>query len=206
MREDVQEEEDIPPAYTSDSESCRFFPAYVQYLRLTRIHVAGTLTMPPTPVDNTPPFSESPPPEGIRRRRTKGYVIYSDEEPCSSGGEDGELFQSMNFAQFAETELDASSPSILPTPERSSFTRTVHSIHTWIAASVLPQYTQQLTAPPASMNPAERAISVFTLYTELKEADGESEYEPIFERLQREWQYVGGLVSGLTNIPESSSV
>lgn len=165
---------------------------------LTPLHAAGTPTMPPTPVDPTPPPLPSPPQEGIRRRRNKGYAIYSDEEPCSSGGEEGEPFQPMSFTQFVETELDNPLQPISTILEHSNFTRAVNSIHTWIAASVLPQYTQQITVPPASMNPAERAISAFTLYCELKEAETESDYEPIFERLQREWQYVGGLVSGLS--------
>jgi hypothetical protein len=79
-------------------------------------------------------------------------------------------------------------------PRRSTIIERVESIQSWIAASVLPLYTEQITIPPASMNPAERLISTFSLYSELKEAEIESDYQPIFERLQREWQYVGGLV------------
>lgn len=180
------------------------FPCFLGKQLLTPSHAAGTLTMPPTPVDPTPPPLPSPP-EGMRRRRPKGYVIYSDEEPCSSGGEEGEPFQPLSFSQFAETEPDDPLPPISPMSEHSHFPRVVKSIHTWIAACVLPQYTQQITIPPASMNPAERAISAFTLYSELKEAAAgtESDYEPIFERLQREWQYVGGLVSSLLSFYRS---
>jgi len=50
------------------------------------------------------------------------------------------------------------------------------------------------------MNPAERVVSAFTLYSELKGAETDSDYEPIFERLQREWQYVGGLLAALAAV------
>lgn len=155
--------------------------------------------MPPTPLDSPPPSPLSPvAPQGLRRRRAKGYAIYSDEEPCSSGGEEEECKQPLSFTHLAENEDKG--PDLEPTqhesiPKRSAIAYAFESVHTWIAASVLPQYTQEITVPPAPMNFAERMVSAFTFYGELKEAGTESDYEPAFERLQREWQYAGGLVS-----------
>jgi hypothetical protein len=152
--------------------------------------------MPPTPEDSPPPSPLSPtPPQTLRHRRVEGYKIYSDEEPCSSGGEDEFEDTKKPYSSLTQAGVDLDHDDIpLPIPRRYPLSETVESIHSWIAASVLPVYTEKLTVPPSYMNPAQRAISTFTLYGELKEASLESEYLPIFERLQREWQYVGGLV------------
>lgn len=179
----LEEEEEVPPAYTSDTES------------------SHTLNdMPCTPEDSRPSSPVSPVPPQTLRRRVKGYQIYSDEEPCSSGGEEEEhIKKPLSFAQVAE-ELEDYDSLPIPIPKRSTLTDTVESIHQWIAASLLPVYTEKITVPPSYMNSAERALSSFTLYCELKEAQLESEYEPVFERLQREWQYVGGLLAALAAV------
>lgn len=146
--------------------------------------------MPPTPTDSIHPSSDAPPLTQMLRRRVRGYAIYSDEEPCSSGEEEEELKQPLSFSHFEEGYDQEESTYV-----SSRVTQVVRTVQTWIAASVIPQYTQEINVPPSYINPAERAVSTFTLYGELKEAVMESEYQPIFERLQREWQYVGGLVS-----------
>lgn len=148
----------------------------------------------PTPEDSSPlsPVSHTPP--QTLRRRVKGYQIYSDEELCSSGGEEEENTKGpASFAQVAQ-ELDQDTLPI-SISDRNNLTETFTSIHSWISASLLPVHTKTIAVPPSSMNSAERAVSSFTLYSELKEAAEESEYQTIYERLQREWQYVGGLVS-----------
>lgn len=48
--------------------------------------------------------------------------------------------------------------------------------------------------PAISMNIAEKVLSSFTTYESLKRARLDSEYERVFEKLQMEWCYVGGLV------------
>ncbi|KXN87176.1 hypothetical protein AN958_09102 [Leucoagaricus sp. SymC.cos] len=177
-----EHEEELHSPCTSDTES------------------SHTLNMPPTPVDSAPPSPIFPtPPSTLRRRRVKGYTIYSDEEPCSSGGEEEEdMKKPLGFVQAVE-ELDPDIPETVFS-QSSTVIEVVESIQSWIAASVIPLYTQQLTVPPAYMNPAERVVSSFTLYSELKEACTESEYQPVFDRLQREWQYVGGLVPALAAV------
>ncbi|XP_006457701.1 hypothetical protein AGABI2DRAFT_64161 [Agaricus bisporus var. bisporus H97] len=172
-------EADIPPEYTSDDESGS----------------EDTLTMPPTPTDSIHPSSDAPPLTQMLRRRVRGYAIYSDEEPCSSGEEEEELKQPLSFSHFEEGYDQEESTYV-----SSRVTQVVRTVQTWIAASVIPQYTQEINVPPSYINPAERAVSTFTLYGELKEAVMESEYQPIFERLQREWQYVGGLLAALAAV------
>lgn len=41
----------------------------------------------------------------------------------------------------------------------------------------------------------ERVLASFTMYSELKEATMDSEYEKVFARLQKEWTCIGGLVN-----------
>jgi len=47
------------------------------------------------------------------------------------------------------------------------------------------------------MNFAEEMLASFTPYREMKEANGDSQFEKIFNRLQQEWTYVGGLLIAL---------
>jgi hypothetical protein len=49
------------------------------------------------------------------------------------------------------------------------------------------------------MNMAERILASFTSYESLKRANLDSEYERVFEMLQTEWCFVGGLVGVLLN-------
>lgn len=182
----------MSPAYTSDSESCRSFVC--NFLSAPLMYsTAHTLDdVLPTPKDS--PLSPVPytPPQTLRRR-VKGYQICSDEELCSSGGEEEENAKGpMSFAQVAHEHDQDTLPTPIPSPTKfiESFTR----IDSWISASLLPVHAKPITIPPSHMSSAERVMSTFTLYSELKEAVEESEYQTIFERLQREWQYVGGLV------------
>jgi hypothetical protein len=143
---------------------------------------------PPEPVH--PPFDAPPVIPQTLRRRVRGYAIYSDEEPCSSGEEEEDPKPPFSFSHFAESYEEEESTYI-----PAGVTQVVQTVQTWIAASVIPLYTQEIDVPQPYVNPAVRVVSTFTLYGELKKARGDSEYQSIFERLQREWQYVGGLVS-----------
>ena len=51
------------------------------------------------------------------------------------------------------------------------------------------------TGTKGEMNIAEKILASFTSYESLKHARLDSEYECVFERLQTEWCFVGGLVS-----------
>jgi hypothetical protein len=56
------------------------------------------------------------------------------------------------------------------------------------------------TETKSEMNVAEKVLASFTSYESLKRARLDSEYERVFERLQEEWRYVGGLVGVLSLI------
>lgn len=193
----------MSPTYISDSESCRS-PVY-NFLSAPLIcSTAHTLNdVPPTPEDS-PPLSPAPhTPSQTLRRRVKGYQIYSDEELCSSGGEEEENAKGpMNFAQAAH-EFAQDTPPI-PILSRTKLIEQFTRIDSWISASLLPVHAETITVPPSYMNSAERIVSSFTLYSGLKEAVEESEYQTIFEKLQREWQYIGGLVGPFFKSPLSS--
>jgi len=106
----------------------------------------------------------------------KGYQICSDEELCSSGGEEEENAKGpMSFAQVAHEHDQDTLPTPIPSPTKfiESFTR----IDSWISASLLPVHAKPITIPPSHMSSAERVMSTFTLYSELKEAVEESEYQ-----------------------------
>ena len=75
----------------------------------------------------------------------------------------------------------------------------------WIAASLLPVYTEKVPIP-SDMNAAERAVCSFTFYNDLRQATHESHYEKVFERMQKEWTYIGGLVSLSSTCPGLSLI
>lgn len=63
---------------------------------------------------------------------------------------------------------------------------------------MLPRYSEKLertTDISPDLSRAETLLSAFTMYSELKEACLDSQFEKIFTRLQTEWTYIGGLVS-----------
>jgi hypothetical protein len=147
--------------------------------------------MPSTPPDPIGPPSDVPPIlSQTLRRRIRGYAVYSDEEPCSSGEDEEEPKPPLSFSHFTES---CEEKELTHAP--SGMSQVVRTVQTWIAASIIPLHTKQIDVLPPYDNPAERIVSTFTLYGELKKAHLASEYQPIFERLQKEWQYVGGLVS-----------
>ena len=84
-------------------------------------------------------------------------------------------------------DLDDTETINLPIPYKQS------SIQSWIAFSLLPRYTEKVEVP-SSLSRLERALSSFTMYSQLKEANMDSHFEQVFVRLQMEWTYVGGLV------------
>lgn len=69
----------------------------------------------------------------------------------------------------------------------------------WLAALPLPQYTVSIPVPPLDeeMHFFERAISIFTVYVELRRARCDNDFERIFKRLQSEWSWNATIVSPL---------
>ena len=84
-------------------------------------------------------------------------------------------------------DLDDSEIIDLPIPHKQT------SIQSWFAFSLLPRYTEKVEVPP-SLSRLERILASFTMYNQLKEANMDSHFQQVFERLQLEWTYIGGLV------------
>jgi hypothetical protein len=163
---------------------------------------SDTLNDPPSPISEVPQVAES----GLRRRRIRGYAIFSDDEPMSEEyiSDDAEdsttkvppSRASVDVCQKVGDHDELSSPSA-HSEVLAVYQREIHlSDAEWFSASILPKHVQELKVPP-SMNAAEEVLASFTSYRELKEAVGESHFEKVFYRLQQEWTYVGGLLVAL---------
>ncbi|KAK7005795.1 hypothetical protein R3P38DRAFT_3039633 [Favolaschia claudopus] len=169
----VSEEDEVEDGYASSSSS-------------------SSSSSPSTPSNDSdtlvPPFIEAQPPQPLRRRRrVRGYCVNSDEEPESYSETDDDDERKPLFDDDEE-------PPIPPTPVKISF----NPIE-WIAASLLPQYTERIEVPPES-NFFERAISSFTFYGELKNAGCQDDFSMVFNRLQLEWTYTAGILVALAAV------
>ena len=141
----------------------------------------------------------------MRRRRIRGYALFSDEEPFSEEytsddvDEDSKVPPLVDITDPLTLEDNLDHESSKPYSEILAIsTREIYlSDGEWFAASDLPQYTvgvEEVKIQP-SLNFAEQIVASFTVYLEMKEAVLDSHYEKVFHRLQQEWTYVGGLVS-----------
>ncbi|KAJ7223184.1 hypothetical protein GGX14DRAFT_657594 [Mycena pura] len=133
-----------------------------------------------------------------KRRRVRGYCVNSDVEPESyseSYSEDDDDDESKPLLGDSLFD-DEDEHEIARPPVEISFNPIG-----WIAASLLPQYTEQIEVPPdPSFNFFERAISTFTIYSEMRRAQCDDEYERIFTRLQLEWTYTTGILVALAAV------
>ncbi|KAJ7497701.1 hypothetical protein FB451DRAFT_1212450 [Mycena latifolia] len=141
-----------------------------------------------------PSITEDRPQPIRRRRRVRGYCVNSDEEPPSyseSDDDDNDTKPLLGGPSFDDE--DEPEP---PSPIKISF-----NPMGWIAASLLPQYTERIEVPPPpGMNVFERAISSFTVYSEMKRASCDDDFERIFTRLQLEWTYTAGVLVALAAV------
>ncbi|KAJ7045903.1 hypothetical protein C8F04DRAFT_1066646 [Mycena alexandri] len=139
-----------------------------------------------------PPSVEELPPQPIRRRRrVRGYCVNSDDEPPSYSETDDDDEKPLLGGSLLD---DDDAPSRPRTPVKISFNPVE-----WIAASLLPRYTERIEVPP-DLNFFERVISSFTVYREMKGACGETDFERIFTRLQMEWTYTAGVLVALAAV------
>jgi len=143
-----------------------------------------------------PSIVEVHPPQPIRRRRrVRGYCVNSDEEPESfseTDDDDDEHKPLLGGPSFFDDEEQIDPPA----PIKISF-----SPMEWIAASLLPQYTERIEVPPEpGLNFAERVISSFTVYSEMKRAGCHDDFERVFTRLQLEWTYTAGILVALAAV------
>ncbi|KAJ7160894.1 hypothetical protein C8R46DRAFT_1105875 [Mycena filopes] len=141
-----------------------------------------------------PPSVEERPPQPIRRRRrARGFCVNSDEEPPSYSETDDDTDDEKPL--LGGPLFDDDDEPVRPrTPVKISFNPVE-----WIAASLLPRYTERIEVPP-ELNFFERMISSFTVYREMKAACGETDFEKIFTRLQMEWTYTAGVLVALAAV------
>jgi hypothetical protein len=62
-----------------------------------------------------------------------------------------------------------------------------------IAPSLLPRYTEQISVDN-SLSFIDALVDSFSSYRELREANSDSEYEHILEKIKSEWYFVGASV------------
>ncbi|KAF7357744.1 hypothetical protein MVEN_00820300 [Mycena venus] len=138
-----------------------------------------------------------------RRRRVRGYCVNSDEEPESfseTDDDDDETKPLLGGPSFLDNEEQVDPP----TPIKISFGG-------WIAASMdslLPRYTKEIDVPSEPEdNVFERAISSFTVYSELKHAGCEfkrtghkDNCEKVFARLQFEWTSTAAILATVAGL------
>lgn len=164
-----------------------------QSLRFAGSDSSDTLNDPPSPTSPIPQVAQS----GLRRRRIRGYTIFSDEEPLSEDYISDEPNEPIKTSLMDICNDDTLDKESAPRSEiLAIYTREIQLPDTpWFAASDLPQYIAEEIKVLPSLNLAEHIISSFTVYEEMKDAVLDSHFEKVFHRLQQEWTYVGGLVS-----------
>ncbi|KAF8639358.1 hypothetical protein AX17_001547 [Amanita inopinata Kibby_2008] len=152
---------------------------------------SDTLNEPPSPISEVPQVSQS----GLRRRRIRGYALFSDDEPLSE-----EYISDEDVNDNCRTEASPMEEHFPPEVHSDILVISGREIRIseseWVAASVLPCYVEEIQVPP-KLSASEQILASFTVYREMKEATLESHYEKVYQRLQSEWSYVGGLLIAL---------
>ena len=185
---------DTPPILAVVSIYLHSLTTDAHSLRLTGSDSSDTFNDPPSPI---PQVAQS----CLRRRRIRGYTIFSDEEPLSEDYTSDEPDEPIKTSLMDICNEDTLQDNI---DNKSSGSSEILAIYTreiqlpnapWFAASDLPQYIAEDVKVLPSLNLAEQIIASFTVYEEMKDAVLDSHFEKVFHRLQQEWTYVGGLVS-----------
>ncbi|KAF8346197.1 hypothetical protein F5887DRAFT_125664 [Amanita rubescens] len=160
---------------------------------------SDTLNDPPSPTSPIPQMAQS----SLRRRRIRGYTIFSDEEPFSEDYTSDEPDEPIKTSLMDICNDDTLQENI---DNKSSGRSEILAIYTreiqlpdapWFAASDLPQYIAEEVKVLPSLHLTEQILASFTVYQEMKEAVLDSHFEKVFHRLQQEWTYVGGLLVAL---------
>ncbi|KAK2459535.1 hypothetical protein APHAL10511_008441 [Amanita phalloides] len=152
---------------------------------------SDTLNEPPSP-NEVPQVVQS----GLRRRRIRGYAIFSDEEPLSEDCTSDYANEENKTSVVDVLKSDDDLPGIR-TETLTVYEREIHiSDAPWVSASELPQYAVE-EIKVQSLNWAEQIVASFTVYCEMRDAVLDSHYEKVFNRLQQEWTYIGGLLVAL---------
>jgi len=125
----------------------------------------------------------------------RGYCVNSDDEPESYSEEydsDQETKPLLGGSLFDDDD----EPQRPPSPIKISFNPAG-----WLAASLLPQYTERIPVPSdPEFDIFERVIAAFTVYREMKRARCDDDFDRVFKRLQHEWTYNAGLLVALAGV------
>ncbi|RDB24425.1 hypothetical protein Hypma_008469 [Hypsizygus marmoreus] len=163
----------------------------------------GLDSIPPSPTDDCWPdedtLTDATKPNLRRRRRLRGYAIDSEDEVYSTDDDgaydDEKPFVDDNSYHDDDEEQDPCFDDLAAIRPQKGSDAWYYSI----MPSMLPQYTETINVP-SDMTWAERALSSFTMYSEMKAATLDSHFEQVFSRLQTEWTYVGGLLVALAAV------
>ncbi|KAJ8701733.1 hypothetical protein PTI98_000490 [Pleurotus ostreatus] len=135
------------------------------------------------------------------------FIIDTDDEyPLEPESNEKEpLLQECDYTTDTEDRDDPSfhDPLAIKSEPVGTLRISVSDSLSWIAASMLPQYTEKperTTDISPDLSRAELLLSAFTMYSELKDACLDSQFEKIFTRLQTEWTYIGGLLVALAAV------
>jgi hypothetical protein len=154
--------------------------------------------------ENPPPWASAvseDPPAGLRRRRTNGYCINSEEERSGESDcclSEGEVEDIKTCNPREPPPYDDESSTIHPDSdflEISPYTRTP-SVISIILPSLLPLTIVADNASASSGTSfASSTFDTMTYHRELREAQVDSDFDRILARLLSEWYYTGASVS-----------
>lgn len=145
--------------------------------------------------DNREEEEDGPVDYTLRHRNVKGFTVDSDDEE----EEDQSQLTPFDDGPTNHNNTNSDNNALQPPPyspplPATSIEHPPTNFIGWVAASLLPQYTEKIVVPD-DMHWAERFLASFTCYRELRDANVESDYGAVYARLQMEWTYTGGLVS-----------
>ena len=124
------------------------------------------------------------------KSQVKGYTLFSPECSGDENWDDDEEWRPQDNTCDSQEDMN----------DFSAVDTTTTSFSDWIAASILPRFTDQISVS-SNMSVIESALDSFTTYRELREACLDSQFEQILARLQAEWYYVGGSVRSRRRSP-----
>lgn len=135
------------------------------------------------------------PPQSIRRR-IKGYAIDTDDEVGSSDG--GYLSDNNLRGEDASLTCVGDEDELVIHP----YSKDIISFATMkvVASNLpLPLYAEKVTVPP-DFSAGEKLLASCTMYGDLSVAKTDDHFEPVYRRVQQEWNQSGALVRVLLKL------
>ncbi|KAF9460600.1 hypothetical protein BDZ94DRAFT_892363 [Collybia nuda] len=133
----------------------------------------------------------------VRKRKTRGYTVDSDNPPLSvseDGFDDGStpFFKDGWDGENEFLEDDLFGPK--PGAEEALVVSGAQQ-----ALGILPQHTEEVPIS-TDLNFIECALASFTVYRELRTANCTDHFEQVFMRLRTEWTYVGTMLVAFSGV------